>query len=129
MSGPIIPSHLTWHGQPGSGTEEAQQGRRSYLECLADLHRILQPRRYLEIGIRHGRSLALASCESVGVDPDPQLEVELGRATRVVEQTSDDFFQQYRGEPFDLIFVDGMHLFECVLRDLINSERAATPNT
>ncbi len=35
--------------------------------------------------------------------------------------TSDDFFRQYQGPPFDLIFIDGLHLSEQVLTDVRNS--------
>jgi hypothetical protein len=53
----------------------------------------------------------------------------------VVALTSDDFFGQHNlaevfdGVPLDLVFIDGMHLFEYVLRDLINVGRWATPTT
>ena len=52
----------------------------SYLELLSELHRVLEPRSYLEVGVRHGKSLELASCPAVGVDPVPELTVELGPA-------------------------------------------------
>ena len=40
-----------------------------YLEFLKGLHEAVRPRAYLEIGLRHGDSLALADCPSLGVDP------------------------------------------------------------
>jgi hypothetical protein len=80
----------------------------------------------LEIGIRHGHSLSLAKCSAIGVDPAPDLRFELGPRTRVVRSTSDEFFKDPLSKgPFDLIFIDGMHLFEYVLRDFINAERLA----
>ena len=45
--------------------------------------------------------------------------------------SSDDFFEQHnmrkiiRKETFDLAFIDGLHLFEQVLKDFINLERYA----
>jgi hypothetical protein len=47
--------------------------------------------------------------------------------------TSDDYFNRpdplepTGGRPFDLAYVDGLHLFEFVLRDVINVERCSTP--
>ena len=43
---------------PGSAEEEATSGQAPYLETLAGVHEALQPALYLEIGVRHGRSLA-----------------------------------------------------------------------
>ena len=40
-----------------------------YLTLLARLHRALEPRNYLEIGVRRGDSLALATCPVIGIDP------------------------------------------------------------
>lgn len=132
MADPLAPAHLTWDGREGTAEEEALGGSRPYSEVLADLHRLLKPRRYLEIGIRHGMSLSLASCESIGVDPDPDVKVPLGANTTVTQATSDDFFAGYKleaGTPFDLIFIDGMHLFEYVVRDFINAEKLAGPGS
>jgi hypothetical protein len=49
--------------------------------------------------------------------------------------TSDEFFakndltKELGGHAFNLAFIDGMHLFEYVLRDFINLERAAGPGS
>ena len=40
-----------------------------YLDFLARLHAAVRPGAYLEIGVRHGDSLALAECPALGVDP------------------------------------------------------------
>lgn len=109
------------------------RGEVPYLEVLGRLHRELQPRTYLEIGVRHGRSLALASCPAVGVDPDPDIQVNLPASARVVKLASDDFFS-FAEEPVlkaqpELVFIDGMHLFEFVLRDFMNVERISGPGT
>jgi hypothetical protein len=106
-------------------------------EFLAALHEALRPRTYLEIGVQHGWSLQLAGPETraVGVDPQPQLRVEVGGAT-VVADTSDGFFARdpdhidhLLGGSIDLAFIDGMHLYEYALRDFINVERFSTPGT
>jgi SAM-dependent methyltransferase len=117
---------------PGTDAEERTQGQREYIHVLADLHQILAPRSYLEIGIRFGRSLALARGVAIGVDPAPEIRVELPGTTRVFTQTSDDFFADHAGtvftEPVDLAFIDGLHLFEAALRDFMNIERVVAPN-
>lgn len=107
----------------------------TYLELLARIHSRLQPRTYVEIGVNEGHSLRLAGpgTRAVGIDPEPRVE-DTGDAA-VFALTSDDFFAQhdldaiFDGAPLDLVFIDGMHLFEFVLRDLINVGRHAVPTT
>ncbi|MEA2894807.1 MAG: hypothetical protein QOJ84_422 [Bradyrhizobium sp.] len=100
-----------------------------YLDVLRRIHDELVPRSYLEIGVRHGHSLVLAQCDSVGVDPAPQITLELGPQHRLFELTSDVFFERHAAgtlaQGFDLAFIDGMHWFEFALRDFINIERYA----
>ncbi|GAB3380280.1 methyltransferase domain-containing protein [Lysobacter fragariae] len=118
---------------PGSAAEEATSGQAPYLETLARVHEVLQPALYLEIGVRHGRSLALARGTAVGVDPEPALEAALPATTRLLTMASDDFFHDVAAEelasPPDLAFIDGMHLFEYALRDFMHIERLAKPGT
>lgn len=100
---------------------------------LARLHELVQPRTYFEIGVRKGRSLTLSRVPSVGVDPFFVLTHELHCDVHLVRTTSDEFFA--RRHPFahfeeqvvDLAFIDGMHLAEFALRDLINTERHCHP--
>ena len=103
----------------------------NYLHALQEVHRILLPRNYVEIGCREGKSLALANCPSVAIDPDFEVRAELTAPTKLYRRTSDAFFRQENltavlGGPFDLDFVDGMHLAEFALRDILNLERHAT---
>lgn len=106
-----------------------------YIDFLARLHEQLRPRTYLEIGVRHGHSLAQSRCRSVGVDPDFQVNQGLPGAVSLVRSTSDDFFNgldranetPFRDLPVDLAFIDGMHLFEYALRDFANVERYVGP--
>ena len=122
------PPSVAWSGPPGTAEEEALAGTVSYLEILARLHRELVPAHYLEIGVRHGVSLALARGPATGIDPAPALDRDLPPTTRVVPLTSDEFFGALpTGFAPDLCFIDGMHLFECALRDFINFERCAGP--
>ena len=120
-------------GMRGTDEEEATRGDRPTLEVLAEIHAELEPRSYLEIGVEAGASLALARCEAIGVDPEPEVGVELPATARVVSLTSDDFFDPAFGQrletPPDLVLIYGMHLFEFALRDFINVERVAAPHT
>jgi hypothetical protein len=100
-----------------------------YLDFLKGLHAALAPRAYLEIGLRHGHSLALAECPSLGVDPGFNLKVPLGDNVTLLEETSDEYFGREKplkplgGRRLDLAFIDGMHLSEFALRDFIGVER------
>ncbi len=69
--------------------------------------------RYLEIGCA-GDTLfdSVMAAEKVGVDP------VRGGTHRM---TSDAFFAGAVGEPFDVIFIDGLHLYPQVRRDLVNA--------
>lgn len=116
-----------------SDAEEYVSGARDKHELLADVHRVLAPKKYLEIGVQNGVSFRLASCEAVGVDPMPWPNLQLGENHTLLRMTSDAFFQgpadEYLKQPPDLVFIDGMHLFEFALRDFINVERYSTGST
>ncbi|MBO0903074.1 class I SAM-dependent methyltransferase [Jiella sonneratiae] len=101
-----------------------------YLSALETLHAVLRPASYVEIGCRQGRSLALARCPSVAIDPDFEIIAELRAPTRIFRKTSDDFFakqdlEALLGGKVDLAFVDGMHKAEFALRDILNLEEHA----
>jgi hypothetical protein len=108
-----------------------------YYQVLARLHRLLRPETYLEIGIRDGRSLALAHCASIGIDPAFQLvptAVANKPSCHLYRMGSDAFFARHDpkavlGAPIDIAFLDGMHLFEFLLRDFIQAERHCRPNS
>ena len=103
--------------------------RLDYGELLRLCHARLKPRRYLEIGVDEGGSLALAECPSIGIDPGFELVRSLRAPARLYRVTSDEFFAgpaaDLAGElaEIDLAFIDGMHLAEYVLRDFANVER------
>jgi len=104
-----------------------------YREFLHDLHEVLHPQRYLEIGVRAGASLALAKEHAVGVDPAPAESLRLADRHRLFRTTSTDFFRCVADNdpifPVDLAFIDGLHRFENVLADFIQIERRATPTS
>lgn len=97
-------------------------------DFLRSLHELLQPATYLEIGVQTGRSLQQAGPRtySVGVDPAPVVQVPIVGPNIIYPQTSDAFFAGPRAAqhaPYDLAFIDGMHLVEYCLRDFIGVER------
>ena len=108
-----------------------------YYYLLRELHLLLRPAHYLEIGVQYGESLCLAEPETqtIGIDPEPEIRHELTANTTVFPEKSDDFFAARRKEDvlgngvIDLAFIDGMHLFESVLDDFIHVERWAGPHT
>ncbi|MBQ2259892.1 MAG: glycosyltransferase [Loktanella sp.] len=101
-----------------------------YFDRLAELHDLIQPKAYLEIGSETGASLSLVTCEAVAIDPVFQLRPGATHGKSVIhlfQQASDDAFADpaFRrlGLIYDLAFLDGMHLFEYLLRDFIRTER------
>lgn len=120
-------------GFGGSKEENALWGDANKHDVLAWLHRWLQPALYLEIGVDQGVSLACATGPAIGVDPRPQLRlsVALPPTARIVASSSDAFFAQQAAallQPApELAFIDGMHLFEFALRDLLHTERHMAP--
>lgn len=100
-----------------------------YLEFLAALHTHLGPRTYLEVGTETGASLAVAGCDAIAVDPDFRLSVNAtGTRSRTFffQMPSDTFFatsnvRELLGRPVDMVFLDGLHRFEFLLRDLIGA--------
>src|SRR5687768_9949099 len=103
----------------------------NYLVLLKTLHTLLKPRTYLEIGAEVGISLSLAECASVAVDPAFRLTKDVIRSKpslHLYQTTSDAFFRSFDpigilGDKIELAFLDGMHLYEFLLRDFMNTER------
>ena len=108
-----------------------------YLDVLKDLHETRRPRTYLEIGVFRGDSLRLVRENTVGVGVDPEPLVPAGdeRHCQIEATTSDEFFASSRprelfgGRPVDMVFIDGLHLFEHALRDFVNAEAIAAPES
>lgn len=95
-------------------------------EFLDALHGLLQPDRYLEIGVWFGTSLRLTRpyTSAIGVDPNPLCTPPPNAV--LATMTSDDFFAKTPPgsmvAPIDFGFIDGSHLFEDALRDVIGME-------
>jgi hypothetical protein len=76
---------------------------------------------YLEIGVEYGYTFKNVHFErdnKVGVDPDPKFNYTAD--DNIITKTSDDYFADCDDE-FDVIFIDGMHQCEYVLRDFNNA--------
>jgi hypothetical protein len=104
---------------------------------LQRLHATFNPRTYMEIGVSRGASLELAKCFSIGIDPTFLIDrptLNNKPACCFFNMTSDQFFQRFDptiifGRPIDMAFLDGLHLFEYLLRDFINVERHCRTNS
>lgn len=108
-----------------------------YTQVLGLLHRELRPKSYLEIGTQFGDTLAIAECASISVDVNFQVSRNvIGKKPwcGLYQMPSDEFFAtqdptRLFGRPVDLAFLDGMHYFEFLLRDFINTEKHCRPNS
>jgi hypothetical protein len=105
-----------------------------YRDFLARLHADVDLDWYLEVGSRNGRSLAPARCNTVAVDPVFRITSDvIGAKPRllVFQETSDAFFASGFLERNDIrlsfAFLDGLHLFEFLLRDFIGAEANSRP--
>ncbi|MDP3339989.1 class I SAM-dependent methyltransferase [Frigidibacter sp.] len=105
-----------------------------YVGVLHEIHATHVFDWYLEVGCRTGRSFAPICSPTVAVDPFFRLaEGVMGpkRELHLFQQTSDEFFASAAparlGARFGFAFLDGMHLFEYLLRDLIGTERCLAP--
>ncbi len=110
---------------------------RVYTDVISTLHSKLRPKSYFEIGTQTGATLALAQCASIAVDPGFQIESNVVGEKSVCslfQMPSDDFFSLYSpttifGRNVDMAFLDGMHLYEFLLRDFMNTEKHCSPNS
>jgi hypothetical protein len=109
----------------------------AYLDFFSALNSILEPRSYFEIGTEAGVSVARFSCPSVCVDPEFKITGDIigsRKALHLFQMKSDEFFaagylERVLPSGPDIAFLDGMHRFEYVLRDFINTERRAHSRT
>ena len=109
-----------------------------YLQFIPSLCAQREVNTYLEVGVQSGVHLAnLAVDTAFGVDPDFILNTDPTRGKRVLHlhrMTSDAFFRQHaedvrRAGLFDFAFLDGLHLFEYLLRDFYNTESLSKPSS
>lgn len=104
-----------------------------YRDFLDALHQQLRFGWYLEIGTETGLSLAKSRSPSVAVDPTFKIRHNVARnkaRLHLFQETSDEFFQAKHLKTLkirpDFSFLDGMHLFEYLLRDFMHAEAEGT---
>jgi hypothetical protein len=89
------------------------------------LAKALSARRYLEIGVARGATFRdVEVLERTGVDPAFKFDTQdsSDEQIRFFLGTSDEFFAaEPLFPPYDMIFIDGLHVFEQVVRDFSNS--------
>lgn len=106
-----------------------------YHRFLRNLHETTLLDWYMEIGCRDGSSFAPVRSKTIAVDPFFRVERNVigdKPALHIFQQTSDDFFASGFLDALNirlsLSFLDGMHLFEYLLRDVIQTERRSHPD-
>jgi hypothetical protein len=108
-----------------------------YLIWLDRLYAARVPETVFEIGVGKGLSLARVRPPSIaiGIDPSPAVSQPLTAETHIFPETSDVFFARRRpeallkGRPLSIGFIDGLHLYEQVVRDFINLEGHCGPRS
>jgi hypothetical protein len=108
-----------------------------YLDFLRIMSDNLRPESYFEIGTSRGDSTAAFPCDVLCVDPQFIIETSpLGKRKRsyFIQMPSDEFFRLHKVRDFfpsgpDICFLDGLHRFEFLLRDFINTEAVCRPNS
>ena len=78
---------------------------------------------YLEIGVSYGDNFAKVNCENkTSVDPDLD-------SVATCYMTSDEYFNTLSPSiKYDIIFIDGLHLWEQCYRDIVNALNHLSPN-
>lgn len=106
-----------------------------YVRFLKRLHIQKHFDWYMEVGCRTGRVFRASRSKTIAVDPFFRVTenvIGVKPALHVFQQTSDDFFGSgfldRMGIALSFSFLDGMHLFEFLLRDVINTERHSRPD-
>jgi len=103
----------------------------SYLDFFSILNKQLMPRTYFEIGTANGESMLRFKCDTICVDPHFQIDQNVldgRRRAFFFQMRSSEFFSHYDLRAFlpagpDIVFQDGLHHFEALLQDFINTER------
>ena len=100
--------------------------RHEFIQRFVDM---MPNARYLEVGVSTGETFTrIRAGAKVGVDPafafDFKANAEVDHTARYEVMTSDAFFQKTikpDAKKFGVIFLDGLHTFEQILRDLLNA--------
>jgi capsular polysaccharide biosynthesis protein len=115
---PIMPSPDRLASTTISAQWEITSNRINLIGKIADA------RNYLEVGVWKANTFNSVTIENrCGVDPNPLFDVNafLSGSTEFHIETSDKFFLNCSNRFFDVIFLDGLHVFEQTFRDFVNS--------
>lgn len=103
-----------------------------YRDYVAEIVKKKNARNYMEIGVREGFCISGIDVPTLGIDPFFQFAcnpVSNKKVLHLFQMGSDEFFRDYdpraffQGNPIDVAFLDGLHQFEFLLRDFINTEK------
>lgn len=104
----------------------------SYIQAQIDR---LSAALYVEIGVRDGATFrSVTCCRKIAIDP---VRTEKMRTVRpgesFFEETSDRFFEAnvrdaLGGQRIDVCLIDGLHVFEQVIRDVLNCAQWMRPD-
>ena len=112
--------HSTPTLSPLEQSKQSLLKNRQHLDLINYLIKDRGYKNYLEVGVADGQNFRSVIAErKIGVDPSPA-------APATHRMTSDEFFKSNR-ETFDIIFIDGLHLYEQVLRDVENALACLNP--
>jgi capsular polysaccharide biosynthesis protein len=109
----------------------------NFYSIIVKLHQQLRPASYFEIASQSDDMLAVANCPAIIVAPELSVNQEvLGDkpVCMMFRMSSDAFFAEYSprtllGRPLDMAFINGVRLFEFVLRDFANTEKSMRRNS
>ena len=93
-------------------------------EIINSLIRKYNYKSYLEIGVNTPLQpgynwIGIKIQTKHGVDPNVETTFQM---------TSDEFFEKHVAQKYDIIFIDGLHIFEQVYKDIINSLKYLNDN-
>jgi hypothetical protein len=119
------------------GEELVRHSGLGYHDYLVNLIESSNAKSYLEIGTFSGDSLARVNCAAIAIDPKfhvSQNVIGQKPACMMFQMASDDFFANHDptmmfGRKIDIAFLDGLHLYEFLLRDFINTEKHCFPDS
>lgn len=108
-----------------------------YTQFIAEWVAASGSRAHLEIGSANGNSIRHIGCATIAIDPQFRITDSVINAKPMClffQMESDAFFEKHNPEvllqqKLDTAFLDGMHHFEFLLRDFINTERHAHPDS
>ncbi len=123
------------HGEP-AGPHPTDVGKKKVLDAAQSsrlLNRIIEHYGfvdYLEVGVQNGVTFnEVTAPNRDAVDPNFLFETDAfaSETVRYFDMTSDEFFSKHADKRYDLIFLDGLHVFEQCLRDFCSSLQLVKP--